>query len=288
MIQLKALDQLGNNKTPAQSRTGALYLAVAAGFEPAVGGYPTFAFEANTFGRSDTLPRTRIANSSAATQTSHTKPTHSQIRTQVLEEVCHELGAFGFEDAAADLHGVEDGGVADYVEGGAAGAGFGFVGSEDDVSDSGANQGAGAHGAGFEGDCEGAVGEAPAVATLGAGLGDGDDFGVAEGVVVGFAAVGAAAEDGAVGAVDDGSDGDVGRWCGTCEGDGFAHHGFGAHNAVLRGQCHRACSSSSSNPSSSAMRWSCSEAHQSVSSVMMLMICSLRPRSARMSKSPSA
>lgn len=31
-------------------------LAVAAGFEPAVGGYPTLAFEASTFGRSDTLP----------------------------------------------------------------------------------------------------------------------------------------------------------------------------------------------------------------------------------------
>lgn len=69
---------LSNNKTPAQSRTGVLHLAVAAGFEPAVGGYPTFAFEANTFGRSDTLPRIRIANIAAATQTttqtSHTKP----------------------------------------------------------------------------------------------------------------------------------------------------------------------------------------------------------------------
>ena len=35
-------------------------MAVAAGFEPAVGGYPTNAFEAFTFGRSDTPPSTRI------------------------------------------------------------------------------------------------------------------------------------------------------------------------------------------------------------------------------------
>ncbi len=35
---------------------GRFFLAVAAGFEPAVGGYPTLAFEASTFGRSDTLP----------------------------------------------------------------------------------------------------------------------------------------------------------------------------------------------------------------------------------------
>mgnify|MGYP007010717139 CR=1 FL=1 len=32
-------------------------LAVAAGFEPAVGDYPTLAFEASTFGRSDTPPK---------------------------------------------------------------------------------------------------------------------------------------------------------------------------------------------------------------------------------------
>src|SRR5699024_990601 len=35
-------------------------LAVAEGFEPSVGGYPTLAFEARTFGRSDTPPRTRL------------------------------------------------------------------------------------------------------------------------------------------------------------------------------------------------------------------------------------
>lgn len=41
-------------------RTGVPDVAVAAGFEPAVGGYPTIAFEAITFGRSDTPPRSRL------------------------------------------------------------------------------------------------------------------------------------------------------------------------------------------------------------------------------------
>ena len=35
-------------------------MAVAEGFEPSVGGYPTIAFEAITFGRSDTPPRNRL------------------------------------------------------------------------------------------------------------------------------------------------------------------------------------------------------------------------------------
>lgn len=49
-------------------RTGVPDVAVAAGFEPAVGGYPTIAFEAITFGRSDTPPRSRLRESSRATK----------------------------------------------------------------------------------------------------------------------------------------------------------------------------------------------------------------------------
>lgn len=43
-------------------------MAVAAGFEPAVGGYPTNAFEAFTFGRSDTPPSTRIEQTEGCVQ----------------------------------------------------------------------------------------------------------------------------------------------------------------------------------------------------------------------------
>ena len=43
-------------------------MAVAAGFEPAVGGYPTNAFEAFTFGRSDTPPRIRIEQTTVCVQ----------------------------------------------------------------------------------------------------------------------------------------------------------------------------------------------------------------------------
>ena len=43
-------------------------MAVAAGFEPAVGGYPTNAFEAFTFGRSDTPPRIRIEQTAGCVQ----------------------------------------------------------------------------------------------------------------------------------------------------------------------------------------------------------------------------
>lgn len=43
-------------------------MAVAAGFEPAVGGYPTNAFEAFTFGRSDTPPPIRIEQTVACIQ----------------------------------------------------------------------------------------------------------------------------------------------------------------------------------------------------------------------------
>ena len=43
-------------------------MAVAAGFEPAVGGYPTNAFEAFTFGRSDTPPPIRIEQTADCVQ----------------------------------------------------------------------------------------------------------------------------------------------------------------------------------------------------------------------------
>ena len=43
-------------------------MAVAAGFEPAVGGYPTNAFEAFTFGRSDTPPPIRIEQTAVCIQ----------------------------------------------------------------------------------------------------------------------------------------------------------------------------------------------------------------------------
>ena len=99
-------------------------------------------------------------------------------------------------------------GVAEGVEKGADGAGFGFEGAEDEGVDAGAEEGPGAHGAGLQGDDEFAAVESPAPEGARGGP-DGFDFGVRCGVLALFAPVDAAANDLAVGVEDEGADGHV-------------------------------------------------------------------------------
>src|SRR4029453_14599161 len=68
------------------------------------------------------------------------------------EEGAEQGGPVVGQDAAVDLDPVGEAGVADQVEQGGDGAGLGVVGAEDEGGDPGLDQGAGAHGAGFEGD----------------------------------------------------------------------------------------------------------------------------------------
>lgn len=154
-----------------------------------------------------------------------------------FEEVLEEGGAFVAEDAAVDFDGMVEFLVAEDVVDTADGACFFFPGSHDEGGNSGKEDSASAHEAGFEGDGEGAVVESPGAEVLG-GLADGDDFGVGGGVSIGFAAVVADADDGAGGVGDDGADGDVvvgGSVVGL--GEGLQHEVFvvGVAGAVGEG-----------------------------------------------------
>ena len=61
LSRLKTHPSVADTKDKAPTCINRLGLsAVAAGFEPAVGDYPTLAFEASTFGRSDTPPRNSL------------------------------------------------------------------------------------------------------------------------------------------------------------------------------------------------------------------------------------
>lgn len=84
------------------------------------------------------------------------------------------------------------------------------------------DDGAGAHGAGFFGDVEGAAFEAPVADGL-LGGGEGEHFRVGGGVAEGFDLVPCAGDDAAF-ADDDGADGDfVGVECLSCLAEGLAH-----------------------------------------------------------------
>src|SRR5699024_8568589 len=52
----------GTKKSPHLHKQAGGPLAVAEGFEPSVGGYPTLDFEASTFSRSDTPPRKNLSD----------------------------------------------------------------------------------------------------------------------------------------------------------------------------------------------------------------------------------
>ena len=105
------------------------------------------------------------------------------------------------------------------------GTGLGIIGPVDDAAEAGVHNQSCAHRAGFEGDGEGAVVEAPVVDCF-AGVDDRGELGVAGGVFVALAGVGAGGEDFAgVGFVDDCADGDFALLGGGFgEVEGFGHH----------------------------------------------------------------
>jgi len=89
---------------------------------------------------------------------------------------------------------VVEGGVVEDGEDGTAGSGFGVGRGVDEPRDARVDDGSGAHGAGFEGDVEGAVFEA-VVAEVEGGFAESDDFGVGGGVGVTEDSVLATADD---------------------------------------------------------------------------------------------
>ena len=123
--------------------------------------------------------------------------------------------------------------VAQDVAHAAAGAGARLPRPQDDGGEAGELDGARAHRAGLEGDDEGAARQAPG-APRAAGLTQGDDFGVACGVMVGLSAVSPASDDAATFVNDDGSDGNVSRLAGTVGQEEGLAHCF----AVLLMNCH--------------------------------------------------
>ncbi len=149
------------------------------------------------------------------------------------EEVAEELGAFIGEDAGGDFDAVVEAIVfAELIEG-ADRAGFGVVAAVDEFGDAGIDDCASAHGAGFEGDDQGAVEQTPVALGL-AGLAHGEDFGVGGGVVLGFALIETPADDFLRGEMDDdATDGDFVEGESLMgAGDGFAHPALGINRNV--------------------------------------------------------
>ena len=168
------------------------------------------------------------------------------LATAGSEECLKDCGGFAGEDAGYHLDLVIEAGVGAEAEEGVDGAGFGVGAAVDEAREAGLDDGARAHGAGFEGDVEGAVEEAPALEGF-AGLAQGDDFGVGGGIVVGFAAVEAAADDarGFAGRVMDNesADGDFARSGGLAGEDKSVGHpariilqGVGRHLVLVVGK----------------------------------------------------
>jgi len=114
--------------------------------------------------------------------------------------------------------------IADLVEG-SDGSGFGVACSVDHAAQAGVDDEPAAHGAGFEGDDEGAVVESPVVDVF-AGVEDGGELGVAGGIFITLSGVGALTEDfPGLGFVDHGSNRNLTAIGGfLSEGQGVGHH----------------------------------------------------------------
>lgn len=122
------------------------------------------------------------------------------------EEIFEDGDAVIAENAGTDLATmIEVVGLEEIPEA-AGGTAFDIWATEDDAADAGVDDGSCAHGAGFFGDVEIAVGEAP-VAEDALGLGEGEHFGVGGGIFEGFDLVPGTGDDLAV-VDDDGADGD--------------------------------------------------------------------------------
>src|SRR5699024_5301414 len=129
------------------------------------------------------------------------------------EEVPQQVPALLPAHAGDELDAVVQPRFAHQVVEGAGGPGLGIHRADDDPSDAGEHDRAGAHRARLEGDHERAAGEVPA-ARGGGRTAQREDLGVGGGVLVGLAAVPGGGEHGAVGGDDDRADRDVGRFAG--------------------------------------------------------------------------
>ena len=100
---------------------------------------------------------------------------------------CGEWAA-GYLDLVVEL------GIGEDIKAGAESAALGIVRGIDETGNAGLNDGAGAHGAGLEGDVESGAGEAIVVEET-RGFADDDDFGVRGGVIVANGAIAGARQD---------------------------------------------------------------------------------------------
>ncbi len=146
--------------------------------------------------------------------------------TSRFEKLDQQRSALGPENALLDGNGVvKETGVGD-VKLTANAAEAKVAGAEDEPSNAGVNEGAGAHGAGLEGAIKGGAFEA-VVAEAAGGLAEGENFGVSGGVGQGDGGVGGGSQQGAVGADDHGADRDLAGLLATAGGGkGFTHPVF--------------------------------------------------------------
>lgn len=137
----------------------------------------------------------------------------ARLRATHSKKIGEKLAAFLAEDAADQLEAVIEFWVVHHVEDGATGTGFGIGCAEDESCDSGVEDGAGAHGAGFERGVQGAAKEA-VVGEGVAGFAESDDLGVCCGVGASEDAILAAGDDFTGAGDDDAADGDLARGLG--------------------------------------------------------------------------
>jgi len=131
--------------------------------------------------------------------------------------------------------------VVEDAEDRSAGAGLGVDCCVDQAADAGVEDGPGTHGAGLEGDVEGAARRQAIVGEGAGGVAEGDDLGVGGGVVIAQDTVLSAGDDLAV-VNDDGADGDFAI---TLGGAGFGDAGVEvgevvrhiARSVYLHGHC---------------------------------------------------
>lgn len=147
------------------------------------------------------------------------------------EEVAQDFRGLFPEEAAVGEDGVVEACVGGGVVEGAGVSGFGVSGGEDEAAYSSGVKRAGAHGAGFQGGVEGAVGEPPGAEAFG-GAAEGEYLGVGGWIPGSFAFVGG---DGDYLSVA----GDYGAYRDFAVGGGFGGGGQGAahHGNVLVGGC---------------------------------------------------
>src|SRR5215208_8257349 len=112
----------------------------------------------------------------------------------ILKEVAEQCGGSFFEKAAFDDEGMIEAGVGGGVVEGACVSGFGIRSRVDQTRETACVGCAGAHGAWFQGDVEGAACKSPAACGGGCPT-DGEEFGVGGGVPCSLALVGGDGHD---------------------------------------------------------------------------------------------